>query len=229
MYLRDSHLSSMLLSTPLFQGMSCNDMQDIISSLRLTIKARKKNYVLARADMPCDHIAIVLSGRVTMCTAAINKNYYLTETLSSPLQIQIEHMFGQRMTYSSTFVVDTECQVVTLTKRDVLTLYDKYEIFRLNILNTLVVKLQKEEYRTWAGSHDSLRKRIVQFITHHCAYPAGVKKLKITMNTLATELGTSRLNISIELNRLQREHLLTLRRGEIYIPALETLYTKTTE
>ena len=43
------------------------------------------------------------------------------------------------------------------------------------------------------------------------------------MTTLAHELNESRLNISIELNKLQDDGLISLSRGMIIVPALELL------
>ena len=57
----------------------------------------------------------------------------------------------------------------------------------------------------------------------HSIHPAGEKKIKIKMTTLAHELNESRLNISIELNKLQDDGLISLSRGMIIVPALELL------
>ena len=43
------------------------------------------------------------------------------------------------------------------------------------------------------------------------------------MNDLATVMDATRLNVSHELNALEAEGLISLRRKEIYIPALENL------
>ncbi len=218
----------LLLATPLFQGMGRLDVQEIVSQLRLTMVECHQRCVLAHADAPCDHLVLVLRGRVAFITAAIDNSYRMTETLSAPLPIQVAHLFGRRMTYSSTFVAATDCTILSLTKHDVLTLYNTYEVFRLNLLNMLVMQLQRATYRLWTGTHGSLRRRIVQFVMHHCAYPAGEKQLYITMNTLAAILGVPRRHLSRELNSLQADGLLLLRRGAIVIPAMEDLYAAAT-
>ncbi len=220
-------LSNELLSAPLFQGMSRTDVQDFINILRLSIVNQRAGSIIARADTSCDHLTIVIHGDVTATTSSADRSYRLTETLSAPLQLQVEHLFGRRMMYSSTFRAKTPCEVININKKDVLQLYNSNEVFRLNLLNTLVVQLQKAEDRNWACSHYTLQERIVLFILRHSTYPAGEKWLKITMKNLATELNDSRLNVSHELNSLQREGLIRLTRGEIYIPALEKLYNKT--
>ena len=63
----------------------------------------------------------------------------------------------------------------------------------------------------------------VNFLRLRCLTQAGRKVLRITMEDLAQELHQSRLNISRMLNALQRDGLLTMSRGIITIPQLESL------
>lgn len=53
--------------------------------------------------------------------------------------------------------------------------------------------------------------------------PAGTKTVHIKMDRLAEELNENRLNISRELNKMQDEGLLQLKRAIIHIPSLERL------
>jgi hypothetical protein len=53
--------------------------------------------------------------------------------------------------------------------------------------------------------------------------PAGEKTLNIKMETLATLIAESRLNVSRELNAMQQEGLISITRGIIRVPALEKL------
>lgn len=68
-----------------------------------------------------------------------------------------------------------------------------------------------------------IRQQFVNFLRLRCLTQAGRKVLRITMEDLAQELHQSRLNISHMLNALQRDGLLTMSRGIITIPQLETL------
>jgi DNA-binding transcriptional ArsR family regulator len=68
-----------------------------------------------------------------------------------------------------------------------------------------------------------IRERLVDFIAMHMLTDSGQKCLKIKMETLAELIDESRLNVSHELNALQREGLLRLGRKEIVVPELRTL------
>ncbi len=218
-----------LLTTPLFQGMCRTDLQDVVKSLALTVERKRKGDVIITAGQACKSVTLVLDGAVSVATRSMDRSYEIIETLPAPQQFQAERLFGQRMLFTATVHAAEPCHVITIAKRDVLGLFDKYDIFRLNLLNLLVVKLQREETRNWSATHYSLPRRIALFILRHCQYPAGEKTLRTTMNALAAELNETRINVSVALNDLRYRGLIQLTRGIIRVPALETLYEKTAE
>ncbi|MCD8289352.1 MAG: Crp/Fnr family transcriptional regulator [Prevotella sp.] len=216
-----------LLTTPLFQGMCRADLQDVIKTLGLAVERKHKGEIIIAAGEACGSVTIVLDGTVSVATRSTDSSYEIIETLVAPQQFQAERLFGQRMLFTSTVKAAAPCRTITIAKRDVLSLFDKYDIFRINLLNQLVVKLQREEARNWSATHYPLPRRIALFILRHCQYPAGAKTLRITMNALAAELNASRINVSNALNSLRAQGLIELTRGIIRVPALETLYERT--
>lgn len=218
-----------LLTTPLFQGMCRADLQDVVKTLGLAAEHKHNGETIIVAGEACKGVTIVLDGAVNVATRSADSSYEIIETLFAPQQFQAERLFGQRMQFTATVKAAGACSTITIAKRDVLSLFDKYDIFRINLLNQLVVKLQREEARNWSATHYSLPRRIALFILRHCQYPAGEKTLRITMNALAAELNDSRINVSNALNGLREQNLIELTRGIIRVPALETLYEKTAE
>ncbi len=216
-----------LLSAPLFQGMSRPDLQTLAVALRQGVQCHKERETVLRAGAPCAKVVILLRGTVRVTTCSASGGYELSEILPAPRQFQVERMFGRNMEYTLTVRTVTECVTLSLTKRDVLGLYNAFEVFRINLLNMLVMKLQRKENSIWTDARRPLGQRIVDFIARRCYYPAGEKSLKITMNSLAAELNDSRLNVSRELNRLEKEGLVVLSRGVVEIPAMEALYSST--
>ena len=77
----------------------------------------------------------------------------------------------------------------------------------------------------WRQQPIDIRQQFVSFLRLRCLTQAGKKVLRIRMEDLAIELHQSRLNVSRMLNTLQREGFLTMSRGIITIPQLETLRT----
>ncbi len=219
--------SDQLLATSLFQGMSRSDLRDIMGNTKFAFAKYNEGEIITKADTPCRKLVFLLSGTISSTMTSASHSYSVTESLSAPLQLEPERLFGHRMVYAATRRAITPCNTMSLSKEEAVNLYNTYEVFRINLLNVFAARLQRMEDRAWTAPAADLRMRITLFITRHSTYPAGEKILKITMNTLALELNESRTNISLELNRMQEEGLLQLSRSRIHVPALEALYGNT--
>lgn len=211
-----------LLRLPLFQGMSRDDLTEVIAHTKLEFVKVQTHHVIAKEGDRCDQLTFILNGNVTVVTA-LNTHSSFTETLHSPIVLQPERLFGLHQQYTHTFMAATPCQMLIIQKQDIMKLASTYPIFQINLLNILSTKVQKMENRQWMTTPVSLRKRLVNFFVSRCLYPAGEKDFKMRMTDLAHELNCSRLDISKCLNAMQEEQLLILSRGRITIPHLEHL------
>ena len=211
-----------LLRLPLFQGMSRDDLTEVIAHTKLEFVKVQTHHVIAKEGDRCDQLTFILNGNVTVVTT-LNTHSSFTETLHSPIVLQPERLFGLHQQYTHTFMAATPCQMLIIQKQDIMKLASTYPIFQINLLNILSTKVQKMENRQWMTTPVSLRKRLVNFFVSRCLYPAGGKDFKMRMTDLAHELNCSRLDISKCLNAMQEEQLLILSRGRITIPHLEHL------
>lgn len=217
------YLQERFLEFPLFQGMSRADLNEALAQLKLMRIPCLKGRVILQEGSRCDHLYFILSGKVNLSTEADDHSYVLTEEMSAPDIIQPEHIFGLNQRFTSTVSAATNCELIGIEKLDVMRLSDKYEIFRLNLLNIICTRAQRRSRFLWRVKPQSIRQKIARFIESRSLRPAGSKTLAITMTRLAAELGESRLNVSNELRVMEAASLIRLRRAEIQIPAFELL------
>jgi CRP-like cAMP-binding protein len=59
-----------LLTLPLFQGLSYDDVTRIVESTRLDFITLKEGNVLCRHDEPCNDVYFIIEGRITTRTPA---------------------------------------------------------------------------------------------------------------------------------------------------------------
>lgn len=218
-----------LLETPFFQGISKSDLHEIVGKTKFGFAKYDEGKSIVRAESYCNEMLFVLSGTVEIITESADHSYTVSEYCTAPLQIQPQRLFGLRQRYTSTYKAKSPCSLMTLSKSEVVKIYNNYEVFRINLLNQIASDYQKLADRQWASSGNTLRSRIVNFFKVHSYRPAGEKFFKIKMNTLANELNDSRLNVSIELNKLQNEGQISLSRGMIHVIALESLLNGNTK
>ena len=193
-----------LLELPLFIGISTDELSDIVGQTKFGFHKLVADKPLVSMD-------------------ADNHRYRIEEELPAPAVIQPEHFFGLMQRYTKDFIAQTDCSLLSLDKSEVLRLLDNYLIFRLNLLNSISMQAQRMSHIPWRQQPSDIRQQFVNFLRLRCLTQAGRKVLRITMEDLAQELHQSRLNISRMLNALQRDGLLTMSRGIITIPQLETL------
>lgn len=218
-------LYSKLLELPLFQGLGHNDLDAIVSQTKFGFSKYKKGETIVNEDDVCAQLMFLLNGSVQAEAHSDDHGYRLTEFIDAPDVLQPDRIFGLHQRYTATFRAADDANFLTIDKREVSRLSDKYAIFRLNLLNLICTRSQRFSRRPWRSVPQSLEERIVRFIEAHCLRPAGEKVFHIKMTRLADELNDSRLDVSRALNNMQRQGLLRLSRGMITVPALEKLIT----
>lgn len=212
-----------LLELPLFLGMSRSDLNDVASTTQCSVwHASGGKVVVAEGDV-CTQLLFLLEGEMMTERSSVGNGYTVKELFRAPDVLQPECLFGLTQRYTRTFSTLNKCQILAIDKSEVVHLIEKYSIFRLNFINIVSTQAQKQARMPWRNIPQNIRQKIRRFAEHHCMRPAGYKCLNIKMERLAREIGESRLNVSRELHAMQREGLITLRRGEIGIPALEMI------
>lgn len=212
-----------LLTLPLFQGLSQQDLWAMAESIPFAFLQHKAGDVMVRENMPCHQLTFLLDGTMSVTTHADDHGYTLTETLKAPLVIEPEHLFGLHQHYRRTYTTAEACNTLSISKQHVITLTQDFMVFRLNLLNIICTQSQRLQRQPWHPQPTDLRQRIIHFFKDRSLRPAGEKVFKIKMVRLATELNASRLDISIALNAMQTDGLIQLTRGYITVPALERL------
>ena len=212
-----------LLQFPLFQGMSHNELMQVVTHTKIGFTKSAAGKRIVREGDDCTHLYFLISGTLTAETAADDRGYTVVEQLSAPYILQPERLFGIQQRYASSFSTATPCHFITIDKQEVLFLLETQLVFRLNMLNLLATEAQRLSRHPWRSVSPTLRDAVVRFFIQHTLRPAGSKSYRILMTRLAAELNCNRLQVSQTLNQLQAEDLLTLHRGRIEIPMLERL------
>ena len=212
-----------LKDMPLFMGLSKKDLEEAIVHTHCNRKHHKKGSVITAEGKQCDSLFFVSEGWVRITTENDNHAYRMEETIQAPIIIEPDKLFGMTTLYHSTYIAHTTCEVLEITKDEVMRLIEQYLIVRLNLLNIICRRTQHLEHLPWTPYNDNAVDAITAFIKAHVHYPAGKKVLYIKMAQLAKELGYGRLEISKALNALAEAERIILKRGIIEIPALQLL------
>lgn len=214
---------SLLSRLPLFQGMSGSEFDDIISHVRLGFSKTNGGETVVVEGDSADRLVFVVKGEVVSEVFAADHGYSVAEVIHAPCVLQPEALFGLTQRYTKTFRAVTQCNLLSISKADAVSLTTTSEVFRINVLNTLCAMTQKLQRMPWRVKPQSVRQKIFSFVGNRCSRPAGHKVVNIGMVRLGNEISESRLNVSRELKALHNEGLIIQKRNSFIIPALEKL------
>ena len=209
-----------LLCLPYFQGMSKDDITEILGKVSLEFKKYGDGDVIARKGEGCDRFAILTHGKISV-TAAPDRTFAITEELTAPFCIEPYSIFGYDTCHKRDYIAKGDCTILTIDKQHIFGELSKHHIFTINLLNIICRKTQQMDERTWQYTGTTIPTRIVQFIAARCETQKGEKQISAKMERLATLLCETRLNVSKALNEMQEAGHLTLHRGGITIHSIE--------
>lgn len=212
-----------LLQLPLFQGMTKEDITNILWKVKMHFIRYKAGEVLAKKGDLCRQLVFILKGQVASVSSLVGEPYTFTEFRQAPYLIEPQCLFGMNTAYLSTYIAHTEVRTVSISKEFVLNNLFRYDIFRLNYMNIISNRAQTYYSRLWTKTPATSEDRIANFILSHVERQSGEKRLKITIEDLANVIIDTRPGTSKALNNMQDKGWLKLHEGEIVIPKVEKL------
>lgn len=216
-------LLGLLSGTPLFTGMSVDELQRVVGKTKIDFIKVEPGHVVVRQGDKCGQLLMLIGGSLACHASTDDSRYAVSETMWAPVVLQLDGMFGLFQQFTHTFTAQTAASLISIDKKEILRLVSTSIVFRLNLINTLSTALQRKQYDDWRQKPADLAGRIALFMRRRCLTPSGPKTFHIKMETLAAELKDSRLNVSRTLNAMQGRGLLRLCRGRIEVPAMQDL------
>lgn len=212
-----------LLQLPLFQGLGKNDITEILTKVKFHFHKFQPGEYICRQDEPCRKVSFLLSGTLQAESRSRDDSYTYCENLPVPYVIELYSLFGLHPRYHASYRAMTDVSILTIEKQYLLDELNNYIPCVFNFSNIICTRAQYLHQQIWRDVRGDLHERFIHFLLERSCRPSGYKLLRIKMNDLAALLGDRRINVSRMLNRMQDEGLVSLRRKEIEIPALEKL------
>jgi len=160
-----------LLQFQLFQGLSRTELLQLAGSTKFGFHTEPTGRTLVSEGDACRQLFFLIKGRLELTTRSADGGYRLTEQLSAPWLLQPEALFGPSPVYSSSCRTLGNCQLITLSKDEVLRLLDDFLIIRLNLLNLLALLAQRRRQLQWRSAPPALRERLGRFLAAPSAHP----------------------------------------------------------
>lgn len=212
-----------LLQLPLFQGMSKDELSDIIERVRLDFQKIDAGETFFSQGDVCDSLVFVLSGEVEAETIASYGKLSFVERYKRAMIIEPYSLFGMQPRFKSTYRALGTVSLLVIDKQYIYSVLFHYEVFRINLLNLLCNRAEQLYDKVWGISAQELEGRLINFVHSLCTTMHGPKILRVRMEDLACLLDDTRLNVSNVLNKWRKENLIAMCRKEFIFYDIEKL------
>lgn len=212
-----------LLHLPLFQGLSIQELSDVMAHVRLDFVNYHRGDEIVTQGEPCRGLIYIINGIIASEYTDARKRFVLLEQLPQVGLLEPYNMFGMYQRYSRTYSFDTDGSTLYIDRRTMLQRLMMHDIVKINLLNIVSNRYQQTLRQLCEAPGNTTKEKIVNFFYTYAASPKGTKEVKIKMTELAGIVQETRLKVSQALNEMQDEGLLSLQRESITIPSLQDL------
>lgn len=191
----DTPMMSTLLQLPLFQGLTVNQLMDILEKVRPDFFTVTDGYVARQRDKH-DQMLFLLKGRLWREYRDPSGRFTFTESLDSTRLLEAGSMFGRMAEYEASYRADGRASLLAFNKKYMFSVFNRFDIVQLNMLNLLSAHAQaiQDKLRDTLGGDDVTCFRT--FINNLSEVHTGAKRLEATRHELAMMFGCSQRRLS---------------------------------
>lgn len=215
----DTPMMSLLLSLPLFQGLTLDQLMHILEKAPLDFINLSDGRFVRQGERH-DKVSFILKGRVERVLTNQQAAYTFAETMEETDIIELCSLFGRNALYGADYWAKGEVTLLSFDKRYLFTVLNHFDIVQLNLLNLFSARSQSLQQRLLEVSGHSLIGQFCHFINKISDIPRGRKELEMTRVDLANLLDCSRRRMSEEIVSWEKKGLIEVSYGRLVIPDL---------
>lgn len=218
------HKLSVLLNCTLFKNKNIDDIEFLLSKIDFRVDCLTENEIIFSPIQNADKIGIVLSGAVDVQKIFPTGKVVIIERKKSADMIAESSVFSMLGYYADTFVACKPCEILLITKKELLKLFNLDNIILLNYLehvsnSTLILK-----NKIGILSLDSIREKISGYLIHEYKFNGSyVITLPFSKKEWAEYIDVSRTSLSRELRGMEEDGILTFNKRTIKILDMDRL------
>lgn len=206
-----------LMSLPLFNGVSRTRLNEIVGSTKFHFLKYLPGETIITPGEQCTHIKFVISGSVRSSIANSNDRFTVAQTLEAPAVISPEFLFGRSTFYPCHVEAITTTGILQIAKNDYVKLLKLDSVFMYNFMNIISMKAQQAEEGIMALTTGSLEERIAFWITSLTQSGGKDITLAAKKRDLYSVFGVQRSSFMATLDSLKERGIIDYDNDEIKI------------
>lgn len=208
--------TDILSKSIVFKSVLPETIEELFSNANFQYRTFNKGDIIAHSGTPCDHIRIVVKGRVSGEMMDISGKVLKIEDLLPSKLIAPAFLYGKRRKYPVN-VISMESTVIWQIHREEFSKLLQQNITILdNFLSAISSRAQFLSEKIKFVSFPSIRAKIASFILHY-SEGQDVLQLPITHQQMSELFGVTRPSLSREFRNMNTEGLIDSERDVIHI------------
>lgn len=210
-------LFQQLSQSPVFRGISPDEMEILLIDSQYQIKKFSKGELLAFREDKCENLMIVLKGSVKGEMLDPSGKSIKIEDIMAPYPIASAFLFGQRNQFPVNVTANEEVEVFYLSKNSVIEMFQKNKVFLTNYLNSISNRSQFLANKLMFLNFKTIKGKLANYILKLSAPDKTEITLPKSQAEMAQFFGVTRPSFARSLKEMEQEGLIETNRREIKI------------
>lgn len=207
-----------------FKDLNNDEISSIMSKISYSSKSYNKGEIIANEEEECTSLGLVLDGMVEI------QRIYLSGKQINVKRLGIGDVFGEALifsnksSYPATVISFSDCEILYISKADILKLCMINEIVLKNFMAALSNKIFILNSKIKTIAFKSIKHKVVNYILEQArVQKSQTLKLKESKEEIASSMGIPRPSLSRELMNLRDLNYIEFDRNIIKIINIEGL------
>lgn len=210
-------LFQQLSQSPVFRGISPDEMENLLIDSQYQIKKFTKGDMLAFREDKCENLMIVLKGSVKGEMLDPSGKSIKIEDIMAPYPIASAFLFGQRNQFPVNVTANDEVEVFYLSKNSVIDMFQKNKVFLTNYLNSISNRSQFLANKLMFLNFKTIKGKLANYLLKLSAPDKTEITLPKSQAEMAQFFGVTRPSFARSLKEMEQEGLIETNRREIKI------------
>ena len=208
--------TEILSQAMVFRTLSENEIEDILTKIIFQYKKYGKDDLIAQAGASCDHVRIVVKGKVSGEMMDLSGKVLKIEDILPGMMIAPAFLYGKRRKYPVNVISSEDTTIWQMHRDDFSKLLQLNLVLLDNFLNAISSRAQFLSEKLKFLSFPSIKAKIAGFILHY-AQEKDLLQLPITHQQMSELFGVARPSLSREIRNLNTEGIIESEREVIRI------------
>jgi len=208
----------------LFKGMEKDRVKVIIEKTAYQVKSYEKGTFLAHEGDRCERVGIVLEGQIEL-RKEFPAGHYMTLTYLDVSSVFGEVIIFAKMSpYPATLIALSKCEILYLSREDLMMLIEDCEDILRNFMSVLSNKIIMLNKRIAILSFKTIEEKVASYLLE--AYKRSDQStfnIPLKRNELAGYLNIPRPSLSRTMGKMKKEGLIDFYQNTIKIQDMEGL------